>query len=366
MSSKRQVPADSDVDFVVRATCDNKRMIARTDPLVVRRDSCVTDFLGSASTNLPPAASGTRGMGFAEHSVACDVVLPFHGQLEFVRQAVESILEQEGADVVLHLIDDGSLENTEDFLRFWGTHARVRTYRNAMNLGQYTSFNNVVRFCETGLIGVQDGDDVSHPRRLFRAGNHLRLSGAEISGGSLVEFEGPHVPKEQLQASVATANSGRGEKSSYLRSQYPVWDGSIEHFLFNGSCVMHSAVFKELGGFSDYGSVLRNRCNLDTEFYARAFFAGRTFAVTREIVSWCRRHSASATRNCLTGWGTAVRTANVEETRRRVVSWRRASCIAKQFGAMGRYDSLTCPWPDSRLISGRVPRVVAATPVEDW
>jgi hypothetical protein len=41
---------------------------------------------------------------------------------------------------------------------------------------------------ETGLVAVQDGDDVSLPCRIRAAGNALRLSGAEIFGGRTRRF----------------------------------------------------------------------------------------------------------------------------------------------------------------------------------
>lgn len=143
-----------------------------------------------------------------------------------------------------------------------------------MNLGQYTSFNNVIRYCETELVAVQDGDDISCPQRLHRAANQLRLSGADIHGGSLVEFNGNYPATEDLGIAVmdrALKKSQNSRDPGFLHSQYPVWQGAIEHFLFNGTAVMRTGVFRALNGFSDHGNVPRNRCNMDTEFYARFF-----------------------------------------------------------------------------------------------
>lgn len=358
-------PFDADADLVYRASRDGRRIIAHVEPLVTQRDH---DFAHSVS--LHPTHSATTasfdqtGVGFAQHSVACDVVLPFHGQLTFVRQAIESILQQQGAEIVLHLIDDASPMNTDSFLRFWQSHPQVRTYRNKVNLGQYTSFNNVVGFCETQLVAVQDGDDVSCRKRLFQSGNHLRLSGADIFGGALIGFEGDFSTQTERTATASQEPAEVNEQtaSADLNSRYPVWDGAIEHFLFNGSAMMRLDAFRQLGGFSDYGTTARNRCNLDTEFYARAYFSGMSVAVTREVVSWCRKHPASATRNPLTGWGTAIRTENVEETRRRVESWRRVPCRAKNYGAIGRYETATEAWPERRKTFSEPPQNITALP----
>src|SRR5262249_43854792 len=121
--------------------------------------------------------------------VACDVVLPFHGHLDYVREALEGLLEQEGADAVIHLVDDASREDTEPFLRYWASDRRVRTYRNECNVGPFVSFNNVSAYRETGLLAVQDADDVSLPHRLRTAGNALRLADADVFGGRSWVFD---------------------------------------------------------------------------------------------------------------------------------------------------------------------------------
>jgi hypothetical protein len=73
------------------------------------------------------------------------VVLQFYGQVDYVREALASLLEQEGAEVVVDLIDDASpVGESDSWLRCWVGHPRVRTYRNLENIGPFSSFNNVV------------------------------------------------------------------------------------------------------------------------------------------------------------------------------------------------------------------------------
>ena len=132
--------------------------------------------------NHTTGSCATTRRDFPMQRVASDVVLPFWGQLDHVRHSLEGLLAQENANVVIHLVDDGSPENTDDFLRYWATHPQVRTYRNVCNLSQFTSFNNVSRYFETDLVAIQDGDNVSLPHRVHLAGNTLRLAGADIFG----------------------------------------------------------------------------------------------------------------------------------------------------------------------------------------
>ncbi len=87
--------------------------------------------------------------------VHCDVVLPFHGQLEYVREALQSLLHQDQAHATIHLIDDATPGDISDFLNEWAQHPQLRVYRNRENIGQFTSFNNVSRYWETDLVAVQ-------------------------------------------------------------------------------------------------------------------------------------------------------------------------------------------------------------------
>ena len=109
-------------------------------------------------------------------------MLPFRGHFEFLRESLPSVLDQNGAETIVHLIDDATPGGADELLRYWGSHPRVRTYRNSRNLGQFVSFNNVFPYLETDLIAIQDADDISLPHRLHLAGNLLRLADADFFG----------------------------------------------------------------------------------------------------------------------------------------------------------------------------------------
>ncbi len=168
-------PGDEDAELVYRAFQEKRSILIASEVTVETQAELPAMPLGP-----PPAYEPHNGIlrhharDFPMHRVACDVVLPFWGQLDHVRQALEGLLAQEEAEVVVHLVDDGSPEDTGEFLRSWARHPQVRTYRNVRNLSQFTSFNNVSPFFETDLVAIQDGDDVSLPRRVHLAGNTLR------------------------------------------------------------------------------------------------------------------------------------------------------------------------------------------------
>jgi Glycosyl transferase family 2 len=260
------------------------------------------------------------------------VVLPFHGSVPFLRQSLPGVLEQEGAEAVIHLIDDGTPGGAEEALRYWGSHPRVRTYRNVRNIGQFSSFNGVARYFETGLVAVQDADDVSYPHRLRRSGNLIRLADAEVFGGGMRPFLDPPGAEEE-----GGPTGPRSDDPWCSSLPYP----GVRFFLLNPTAMMRVAAFEAMRGFGDYGDVECNKCGLDTEFYVRAYYAGVRFAISREVVVRYRVHAGSAVHNERTGWGSRSRHRSQTENDRRFADFQRGPFDPRVFGALRGAEGLT-------------------------
>ncbi|MEM9364513.1 MAG: glycosyltransferase family A protein [Planctomycetota bacterium] len=263
-----------------------------------------------------------HALGFPKVTVACDVVLPIYGQLDYVRPALESIMEQEDAEAIVHLVDDCGPEDVSELFRYWGSHPRVRLYRNQRNLGQYTSFNNVSDFFETELVAIQDGDDISLPHRLSVSGNLLELADGDYFAATMEQF-------------------GTADALPNRRSRFPQGAPSANYFAMNPTACFRVAMFRSLGGFADYGAHERNRCGLDTEFMNRAYHCERRFAVSTSVVTRHRIHAAAATQRSDTGFGSLLRNQADMEARRRIDLLRNSRMDPRYFGGLGNHRSLT-------------------------
>ena len=331
---------DADAELIYRAFREKRK-------IVFAEEVAVESFLPPDAGELgaPPRYEVRSGalrhyaIGFAQESVVCDVVLPFRGHLEFLSESLPSVLEQEGAETIVHLIDDATPGGADELLRYWGSHPRVRTYRNSRNLGQFVTFNNVFPYLETNLIAIQDADDISLPQRVHLAGNHLRLADADFFGGRFETFEHREDGLTVEQA-ARPAEVSKVERRPYWASEYPRKYERI-HFLQNTTAVMRRGAFESLRGFSDYGEIERNKCGLDTEFFVRAHHAGCRFALTRDVVVRYRWHRKSATRNEVTGWGSEPRTWVAAENERRFKLFHRGPFDARAFGSLHQSSGLT-------------------------
>ena len=327
-------PADADAELVHRAAREGR-------PILLAPEATVTALEAPSTTplELPPRYRPRMGLldhharGFPHQPVECDVVLPFHGHLPYVREALTSILEQDSAEAIVHLIDDATPGGADELLRYWGSHPRIRSYRNVRNIGQFQSFNSVFPYFETRLVAVHDADDVSRPDRLHRSGNLLRLADADVFGGRSQIFG--DVPAEWTRG----RDSRPGRQPLFAPSAYPYTGAGF--FLENPTAMFRVAAFEALCGFADYGDLDCNKCGLDTEFYARAFYSGARFAVSRRVVVDYRVHSDSAVRNSRTGFGSEARLWSEAENHRRFHMFQRGPFDPRILGALRAAPGVT-------------------------
>lgn len=347
---------ETEADLISEAYRQGRLVVTGVEPVVsaeattalasqfARAPSALIHRPAPAFASSPLIPSIARRNRFPLVPVRCDVVLPFRGHLHYVREALDGLLKQEQATAIIHLIDDATVEDTTDFLHEWAAHPQLRIYRNRENIGQFQSFNNVAPYWETDLVAVQDADDISLPHRLHWAGQMLQGSGADYFGGAVELFGDDDLIRPVMSE---TKELERIRRADYRRSFYPQW-AKTDYFLENPTAVFRTAMFREMGGYADFGSRLMNRTSLDTEFQLRCLFRGVRFAITREVVTRYRVHPESATQDRLTGWGTTPRASSIRQLEERCRLFRGGDFDPRSFGAIGRYTGVTVRWPEFR------------------
>ena len=92
------------------------------------------------------------------------IISTFNGQ-RYIREAVQSILDQTFQDFELLLVDDGSTDQTVEILRKFNDH-RIKILENGQNLGIAASQNKAVAAATGEYLALMDHDDLSLPDRL--------------------------------------------------------------------------------------------------------------------------------------------------------------------------------------------------------
>ena len=97
--------------------------------------------------------------------VKASVLIPVYNGAPFIKEAVESILNQSFTDFELILLNDASPDNSEEIIKTF-KDARIRYYRNEKNLGISASRNKLMTLARGVYLVVLDVDDISLPNRL--------------------------------------------------------------------------------------------------------------------------------------------------------------------------------------------------------
>ena len=95
------------------------------------------------------------------------VIMAVYNREQYIRQAVESILEQTFQDFECLLVNDASTDKTAEVLdAFSQQNPRVKVLTNSQNLGPAKSRNKAIEVAKGEYLAIMDSDDVSLPTRL--------------------------------------------------------------------------------------------------------------------------------------------------------------------------------------------------------
>lgn len=203
------------------------------------------------------------------------VILPVYNGEKYVREAVESVLDQTFPDFELIIIDDGSTDATSEILdRF--SDSRIARLRNEKNFGLVGSLNKGLGESRGEFIARMDADDVSLPERFEKQVAYL-VAHPEIGvlGTAILQ----------------TDNRGQGIAAVVL----PETHEAILREMLSGLAVAHPTVMARrqvvlaAGGYNpNFGDAE------DTELWSRLIFRTR-FANLSQVLHRHRLHNQSVT-----------------------------------------------------------------------
>ena len=144
------------------------------------------------------------------------VVLPTWNRGYIVGNAIASILLQDFEDFELIIVDDGSIDNTEQIVKKF-KQDKIRYFRipKTKNVSQTRNFGNAQAQGE--LIVVQDSDDTSYPDRLKRIwGKYMETNADVIYHDVYLRI----VDGETNSSSLSFKEVGAYDKAKLIHSQY--------------------------------------------------------------------------------------------------------------------------------------------------
>ena len=203
------------------------------------------------------------------------VLLPVYNAEKYLRQSLDSILNQTYTDFEIIAVDDCSTDSSLQILcEFEKKDQRVRVFRNDKNYGVSRTLNNCVLYSRSEYVARMDADDLSLPDRFKKQIDFLdENKNISILGSRFLSMN-------QDMTSV-------------------IWDNDVERThedicetLKTRCCIGHPTVmlrrkvFEVLGGYSEN---LEHKHVEDLEFWKRACCKFK-FANLGEILLQYRTH----------------------------------------------------------------------------
>lgn len=201
------------------------------------------------------------------------VLLPVYNGSRYLKEAIDSVLQQSFADFELIVINDGSTDSTGEIIASC-SDPRIR-YFEQQNRGLSATLNRAISLARGSYLARQDSDDISYPERFARQVAFLdsnpccgmvgtwaeiwrerRRSGAvhrHPAGNDVLQFlllfNNPFVHSSVMMRRDAVAAVGGylSDRSRQLPEDYELWSRIARRYqVANIPEVLH--VYRETGG----------------------------------------------------------------------------------------------------------------------
>jgi glycosyltransferase involved in cell wall biosynthesis len=93
------------------------------------------------------------------------VLMPVYNAEKYLKEAIDSILNQTYENFIFLIINDGSTDDSEKIIKHY-RDSRIHYFRNDQNKGLIFTLNKGLELVTTKYMVRMDADDISHPKRL--------------------------------------------------------------------------------------------------------------------------------------------------------------------------------------------------------
>ncbi len=203
------------------------------------------------------------------------VLMPVYNGARFLRESIESILNQTFNDFECLIIDDASTDTSREIIRSF-TDPRIKLIENANNCGLVKTLNRGLALAKGEYIARQDQDDISYPARLEKQ----------------VTFLNSHPQIVLLGTNIHNIDENGKKSISYGYSIVSTpaaihWQIIFDNPFVHSSVMFRTEIIRNLGGYNDHF----NACE-DFDLFSRVCSSYGTTNLNEKIIEY-RYHSAS-------------------------------------------------------------------------
>ncbi len=166
------------------------------------------------------------------------IIMPVYNAEKYIKQALETILNQTYTNLEILIADDGSTDSSKKIINTFDD-SRIHFFHNDSNIGYLKTCNKLFKKSNGNFIGFQDADDWSDNNRI------------EKIMSKLLEC------KDLAMCGCNFIRLNDNDKKIVTKSNYPTEDNLIKEFInknnnlpFCGaSVIIKKEIYKNIGGY---------------------------------------------------------------------------------------------------------------------
>ncbi|MBM3400714.1 MAG: glycosyltransferase family 2 protein [Bacteroidetes bacterium] len=163
-----------------------------------------------------------------EHKALVSIALCTYNGEEFLREQLESIVNQTYSPIELIIVDDSSSDNTYEILvEFAANHSFIKLFQNLENIGYIKNFEKALNLCSGDFIALSDQDDIWDRTKIEKQVNKI--------GSNLLIYH----DSEFIDQNGQSLNKKMSDIMNFYRGNEP------EAFLFFNCISGHSVLMKK-------------------------------------------------------------------------------------------------------------------------
>ena len=176
--------------------------------------------------------------------VTVQVLIPCYNYGRYLEQCVESVLQQEGVDLDILIIDDCSSDHTPEVCRaLQDRDARIRVIHHETNAGHIATFNEGMADIRGDYFVLLSADDLLTPGALSRATSLMQAHPkVGMAYGQPICFQGDELPEARTMATGSSVWNGRHWMRHVCRSG--------KNFVVCPEAVVRTDVQRQIGGYN--------------------------------------------------------------------------------------------------------------------
>ena len=206
------------------------------------------------------------------------VILPVYNAEKYLKEAIDSILNQTFTDFELLLINDGSTDGSEQIIQSY-KDGRIVSISNNVNNGLIYSLNRAIDIANGEYIARMDADDISLPERLERQISYLEENEVAI-----------------LATTVKLIDENGNALPDWIDDIQNIRPQEIKNFLSKDNCLAHPTVMGRSSVFKKYRYNYTQKYSEDYDLWLRIVADGLTIEKLKGPLLVHRILPTSATR----------------------------------------------------------------------